>query len=369
MRAQITGLETAQKNAKDGISLVQTAEGALTEVHSMLNRMYQLAEQSANGTYDSNLDRDQLNKEVTKLRTEIDRIGNTTNFNGTKLFAGAGPDTATVTGITGLTVSVTSTDKDLIDKDIAVIAQAGTQSAPNGAIALNGVSGYTWSSSDTGASLQGNVMTIAGSVSGSVTLTLTNNTDPAKMATITVDKSGFTSPSTQANGTIKLTSSTSTSYTAPTDTTTATGGTANHLSGNLEAGSISLWVGDGSDANNLLKIDPMTMNSSVLKITGSTVDISTQEGALDSLDYIKSAINKISDIRGTLGATQNRLEHTINNLSVMQENIQDAESTIRDTDVAEEMMKYTKNSILVQSAQAMLAQANQQPQGVLQLLQ
>ena len=87
------------------------------------------------------------------------------------------------------------------------------------------------------------------------------------------------------------------------------------------------------------------------------------------MDALKAAINSVSDIRGTLGATQNRLEHTINNLSVMQENIQDAESTIRDTDVADEMMKYTKNNILVQSAQAMLAQANQQPQGVLQLLQ
>ena len=98
------------------------------------------------------------------------------------------------------------------------------------------------------------------------------------------------------------------------------------------------------------------------------VDISTQGNAQNAMDALKAAINSVSDIRGTLGATQNRLEHTINNLSVMQENIQDAESTIRDTDVADEMMKYTKNNILVQSAQAMLAQANQQPQGVLQLL-
>ena len=99
------------------------------------------------------------------------------------------------------------------------------------------------------------------------------------------------------------------------------------------------------------------------------LDISTQEGAAAALDVIKNAINYVSDVRGTLGATQNRLDHTINNLSVMEENIQDAESTIRDTDVAEEMMAYTKNNILIQSAQAMLAQANQVPQGVLQLLQ
>ena len=99
------------------------------------------------------------------------------------------------------------------------------------------------------------------------------------------------------------------------------------------------------------------------------VDISTQDGAQDAVDVIKKAINSVSMTRGTLGATQNRLEHTQNNLSVMEENITDAESTIRDTDVAEEMMSYTKNNILIQSAQAMLAQANQVPQGVLQLLQ
>ena len=101
----------------------------------------------------------------------------------------------------------------------------------------------------------------------------------------------------------------------------------------------------------------------------ANIDISTQAGAKAAVDKIKAAINTVSDIRGTLGATQNRLDHTINNLSVMTENIQDAESTIRDTDVADEMMAYTKNNILIQSAQAMLAQANQVPQGVLQLLQ
>ena len=98
------------------------------------------------------------------------------------------------------------------------------------------------------------------------------------------------------------------------------------------------------------------------------ISIADQASAAKAVDAIKAAINTVSDVRGTLGATQNRLDHTINNLSVMTENIQDAESTIRDVDVAEEMMAYTKNNILIQSAQAMLAQANQVPQGVLQLL-
>ena len=130
---------------------------------------------------------------------------------------------------------------------------------------------------------------------------------------------------------------------------------------------LNLQIGDTSDDYNHLKV---SINDAHVKALGlSTLDISSQGGAKKSLDKIKDAINKVSDIRGTLGATQNRLDHTINNLSVMQENIQDAESTIRDTDIAEEMMDYTKNNILIQSAQAMLAQANQVPQGVLQLLQ
>ena len=128
-----------------------------------------------------------------------------------------------------------------------------------------------------------------------------------------------------------------------------------------------MQIGDTSDEFNQLNVSIKDTHTASLGI--DALDISTQDGAAAALDVIKSAINYVSDVRGTLGATQNRLDHTINNLSVMQENIQDAESTIRDTDVAEEMMAYTKNNILIQSAQAMLAQANQVPQGVLQLLQ
>jgi flagellin len=127
-----------------------------------------------------------------------------------------------------------------------------------------------------------------------------------------------------------------------------------------------LQIGDTSDSYNQLKVNIGDIHTKALGL--DNISIGTQKGAQDAVDVIKNAINTVSSIRGTLGATQNRLEHTQNNLSVMKENIQDAESTIRDTDVAEEMMAYTKNNILVQSAQAMLAQANQIPQGVLQLL-
>ena len=134
-----------------------------------------------------------------------------------------------------------------------------------------------------------------------------------------------------------------------------------------EAGkALTLQIGDTSEDFNQLKVNIGDIHADALGV--DKVSVATQEGAQAAIDTIKSAINKVSSIRGTLGATQNRLEHTSNNLSVMAENIQDAESSIRDTDIAEEMMSYTKNNILVQSAQAMLAQANQVPQGVLQLL-
>ena len=130
---------------------------------------------------------------------------------------------------------------------------------------------------------------------------------------------------------------------------------------------LTLQIGDTSDSFNQLNVAVQDMHAASIGVGGLRID--TEEAAQAAIDKIKSAINTVSDVRGTLGATQNRLDHTINNLSVMTENIQDAESTIRDVDVAEEMMAYTKNNILIQSAQAMLAQANQVPQGVLQLLQ
>ena len=129
---------------------------------------------------------------------------------------------------------------------------------------------------------------------------------------------------------------------------------------------LSMQIGDTSADYNQMKLSIRDMHADSLGI--GDIDISTQEGAQAAIDIIKDAINLVSETRGDLGAVSNRLDHTANNLSTMAENLQDAESTIRDTDIAEEMMAYTKNSILVQSAQAMLAQANQIPQGVLQLL-
>ena len=316
MRAQITGLDKAQDNAKDGISLVQTAEGALTEVHDMLNRMYELAEQSANGTFEDGTDRTQLQKEVDQLKSEIDRIADSANFNGIKLLDGSMKTGITVNiGADTISGKVNGTDIQLTNAGGKV--NFGTTFKTGDNVTINGVT-YTYASQAKGTD---------GKTFG--------NFDALKSA---AKKNGVT-----INGK------------ASEATFTKTGK------------DLTLQIGDTSEKFNQLQVSINDCHVNALGLTD--MKISDQDSAAKALNSIKSAINYVSDVRGTLGATQNRLDHTINNLSVMQENIQDAESTIRDTDVADEMMAYTKNNILIQSAQAMLAQANQVPQGVLQLLQ
>ncbi len=445
MRAQITGLEGAQSNAKDGISLVQTAEGALTEVHDMLNRMYSLAEQSANGTYENETDRAQLQKEVTQLKDEINRIADSSNFNGIQLLDGsmtAAEGATSVTGLDGAAVtaaggaaftqdltftgtvtdgSTVSMEVKYLDKDgkaqTATVTFAGKETAADmasaAATALQSVfgDGYTVSASsgkvtikanDVGAnetqvfgftvkdSAGGTVATSVGAAtagkdnvyglafgSKNVTDKLTFSVDGQTYEVVTRgqkaqdgNKAIYLDKSTGALNDDDVASIAQQlkdyGVDATIDGTTKT--TINiAASGSETKGGLTLQIGDTSDSFNQLNVSIKDCHTDSLGI--ADLDIGTQEGAKAALETIENAINYVSDVRGTLGATQNRLDHTINNLSVMQENIQDAESTIRDTDVAEEMMSYTKNNILIQSAQAMLAQANQVPQGVLQLLQ
>ena len=452
MRAQITGLETAQKNAKDGISLVQTAEGALTEVHDMLNRMVELANQSANGTYDNETDRANLQKEVDQLKEEINRIADSANFNGIKLLDGSlsegGSKAVEITGVdftdapgeasslattkvvasslaenaaielnfgadNGKSYSITLTRKGntLVDADgneyaynsSATKAKGSIDAALKGAIekatggaftATGGGSGaLTISSTEKGANAPtvntitakagGNAvdlgtLTVKEPVAESITI---NGAAVSKGKVFTINGQKFAlvaddgdvvSAQESLGDDVKILVGANISEVANqlgqlTGLDITTGGT-NGIKINTGSGkALTLQIGDTSDDYNQLEVEVQDMHTSSLGIAG--IDIGTQDGAAAAVDLIKAAINKVSDVRGTLGATQNRLDHTINNLSVMTENIQDAESTIRDTDVADEMMAYTKNNILVQSAQAMLAQANQVPQGVLQLLQ
>ena len=350
MRAQITGLDKAQDNAKDGISLVQTAEGALTEVHDMLNRMYELAEQSANGTFEDGTDRKQLQKEVDQLKSEINRIADSANFNGIKLLDGSMAANGT-TKISGATAGAKAGVDVSIVAD-SLFAEDGTRSELN--FSLDAVTGDK----------EGVVVTKDG-----VTISLLKGKEysaadiQALLAKAKISGTGVSEDMMKSvqNATITGTGVTNgaKSWTSLAKST----GTAQPNQGKP----LTLQIGDTSDSFNQLKVGIKDCHVDALGLTD--MKIGDQDSAAKALDKIKSAINYVSDVRGTLGATQNRLDHTINNLSVMQENIQDAESTIRDTDVADEMMAYTKNNILIQSAQAMLAQANQVPQGVLQLLQ
>ncbi len=499
MRAQITGLETAQKNANDGISLVQSAEGALTEVHSMLNRMVELADQSANGTYQNAVDRDNLQKEVSKLKDEIDRISESTNFNGINLLdgslAGNGSSTDGLIGgkiatfkaatlsnvggnasgvgainytketfdVDGTNVDVdwttlSASQKKTLEKDFANTTQADADAAAKlmedtinksidkvnkdtgssvnhitikASVSNTGAGTFSVTSGlkDSGASQFGIAAPAANSVAGLVLGYGTTNTGAAATEQFTINPAN-------ALGKFDMTidgekvevdlsalgwSSTTTGATMATDLTneinaalakydTAKGNTgSNALNGKVTAnfnaqgqlefvnnsgkkigfedknggdfaktlgisaegksvtgGGLSLQIGDTADAFNNITVSVGNMSTNSLGI--GALDIHTQQGAKNSIAKIKAAINTVSSTRGDLGAVQNRLEHTINNLSVTTQNMTAAESRIRDVDMAKEMMNYSKNNILIQSSQAMLAQANQLPQGVLQLL-
>ena len=364
MRAQITGLEAASKNVKDGVSLVKTAEGALQEVHDMLNRMDYLATQSANGTYDNEVDRLNLQKEVNALRSEIDRIADSANFNGKKLLDGSmdGTTTSTFSSAKGtgkaaldLTISgdrqvdIAGAKKPLTF-EFGAFTDAGTTTSKatiNGdgkvtiALAIDKTNGSKFTAADIQQVIANTDLTnIADTLSkdekASLEQALKEVTVSGKDIDADKDDTGFTT----TTGTVDATKT---------------------------GEKLTLQIGDTADSFNKMKVNVGDMHSKALGIADLT--IADQDGAAKAIQSIKDAINTVSSTRGDLGAIQNRLEHTSNNLSVMTENIQDAESTIRDTDVADEMMAYTKNNILVQSAQAMLAQANQVPQGVLQLLQ
>ena len=351
MRAQITGLNTAQKNAQDGVSLVQTAEGALTEVHSMLNRMVELADQSANGTYDNPVDRANLQKEIASLKDEIDRIADSTNFNGINLLDGS------------LSTSTTST----------LNAQA---SAGKAAVDLK----FTFADQFKGNNINVNLVhkdqagdKIEATVAkdGTITLTMDATKDHSASAIKEALAKADTNALTEKEDIAKMNSLLASATVTGAGTTALTGATDfAEKAGKPTAPkgkSLTLQIGDTSKDFNQMAVSVGDMHGEALGI--ADIDISTQVGAQTAVDKIKSAINSVSSTRGDLGAIQNRLEHTINNLSVTAENMTAAESRIRDVDMANEMMAYTKNNILVQSSQAMLAQANQLPQGVLQLLQ
>ena len=361
MRAQITGLDKAQDNAKDGISLVQTAEGALTEVHDMLNRMYELAEQSANGTFEDGTDRKQLQKEVDQLKSEINRIADSANFNGIKLLDGSMSANGTTTIKSAATSQAAGVDVNIVAD--SVFDANGSRSELKFSFSVVSTASKVGAVVDKDGKV---IISVAKASVGQASYSAADIQALLSKVTAKDDKVSADMVNAAKNATVTgagIQDATGTKAGKWTTLAKTSSGAAKPNAGKP----LTLQIGDTSDSFNQLKVGIKDCHVDALGLTD--MKIGDQDSAAKALDKIKSAINYVSDVRGTLGATQNRLDHTINNLSVMQENIQDAESTIRDTDVADEMMAYTKINILIQSAQAMLAQANQVPQGVLQLLQ
>ena len=483
MKAQIKGLEQASANSQDGISLVQTAEGALTEVHSMLNRMVELANKSANGTIQNEVDREAIQTETDALKKEITRVAQSTNFNGIKLLDGSLSNTgasASVPEIAGLDLTTTQAVKDAqtitftdagasgtalsgtptltttinykdadgnaksatlsLTYDVAkntlttaggkvtAVAGAGVATAAELATAFAKAAGEDAGLSNTFKIADGTgAVSLTAKTAGANTQvtsstqdwsTAAANTSKALATTsaasgadafqsvnfipanytigdvFTVGASKFAFAATQADATklgedgvnsVVLGNGTSiqggagrdveamqalieqkTGYKPTINGTTNTQLDFKATATSTGKGGLTLQVGDTDDAFNKVTVSVGDMSAKGLGV--DSLDVSTQAAAGKSIQTIKDAINKVSTNRGNLGALQNRLEHAISNLNTTAENMDAANSAIRDTDMAKEMMNYTKNNILSQAAQAMLAQANQQPQNILQLL-
>lgn len=356
MRGQIRGLDQATRNSQDGISLIQTAEGALTETHSILQRMRELSVQSANDT-NVDTDRTAIQDEMNQLTKEIDRIANNTEFNTQNLLDGSFTGKFQIGANGGQ-----SMDLSIGKLDAASLGLTGSVTVEKD-VAVTGLrdGSYTVSGTDVVdakgqmvAKTSGLEITVSGTAIGTLSKDLFEDG-----STISVKDGKMT-----VNGKIS--------------------GAANDLA----AGDYKVLTGGtitkddkivGSVVSTDITIDGKTITAADLGITSTAinsgfaftingVNASTRDQASGSISSLDKALNQVSSERSKLGAVQNRLEHTINNLGTSSENLTAAESRVRDVDMAKEMMNFSKNNILQQAAQAMLAQANQQPQGVLQLL-
>lgn len=358
MRGQIRGLDQASRNAQDGISLIQTAEGALNETHSILQRMRELSVQSANDTNTSS-DRGELQKEMNELTKEIDRISQTTQFNTKNLLDGSmgKAETATANVVTNTALDATATSATLLtaleDKDsntlgIAIGDTIELSYVKNGSTATTSV---TVTSVTDFADLTG----LFGGDAG------TADTDYSDGVSVTAATAGFEFALNGATFTVKdsngVTRAGATNSLSSFTQTTAAQNTRTD-------GQATFQIGANTGQNIQLSIENVSTSALGVK----DLKIGNQGQANVAIKVIDAATQFVSTERSKLGAVQNRLEHTINNLGTASENLTAAESRVRDVDMAKEMMEQTKNNILAQAAQAMLAQANQQPQGVLQLL-
>ena len=426
MRKQIRGLDKASSNAQDGVSSVQTAEGALTEVHSMLQRMNELATQAANGT-NSTTDRSAIQDEMDQLTTEIDRVAETTKFNETYLLKGDngtktinmkahdaglkgtltdnGDGTATFVmdelkvgdsvsiGGKNYTIGATADEaKTTFDDKVKKKGDKLTINGKSIEIVENYDNGQGADDDEKKADLQskgqytlddakaligeGTTIKFADGTSLKAMKGATDGIDDNDTSVITAKKAytlaqdellkanqiGDTNNDAKVGKDDAFASYTLTDASNTFKIHTGTSNVAEKLS-------FSLHVGSDADMTNKITVGIETMNSSYLGIKGLNVNDDSGIAGTYAIDAISDALQKVSDQRSSLGAVQNRLEHTIDNLDNVVENTTSAESRIRDTDMAKEMVNYSKNNILAQAGQSMLAQANQSNQGVLSLLQ
>ena len=431
MRKQIRGLTQASSNAQDGISAVQTAEGALNEVQDMLQRMNELAVKAANGTQSED-DRSYIQNEIDQLTTEIDRVAETTKFNETYLLKGDQDNEKAYTYTYGTatnkvaTVTMPATDSQKGTKLTVAFKNTASGDAQNEvaklirdqglSVTYTSVASTTASKFDVTASVSlngtdkysvaknGNDYDIKDSKGNAIaTITVTNtglgNAKDDKIEgseTITAseakagysngetikyyDKDGNGIPenalgkyfsSTSAGGTVTSTprSDAPQIYDALGNKITAAAADVTGKQDLTGALTLTLHVGADATSNNQISVNLDAMSAKGLGVNGLKVDGADDTNAKNAIETIKESIQKVSTQRSALGAVQNRLEHTISNLDNVVENTTSAESQIRDTDMATEMVKYSNNNILAQAGQAMLAQSNQANQGVLSLLQ
>lgn len=407
MRGQIRGLDQASRNSQDAISMIQTAEGALNETHSILQRMRELSVQSSNGTA-TNADRSSIQDEVNQLISEIDRIGETTQFNTMALLNGSQTQNTTltsnnssITNFTAFNAVAQGTNYNVAVANVSKAA-ANLNTAGNTGLQATDIS-FSGGNYDVGSNIQ--IAVADGSSAGYKTLSLSVDgvaidtlTDQDVTAAALFDNGGgeeinmaansFLSGLGAGNGNVMF------DFAVEADYTITKGAATVHSVTNLQTTDGNVRLGDfratvnssltasatnavtvngtalefqiGANENQTTSLSISDMRASALGV--DDLDVDDQTNAKKAITTIDNAIKSVSDERAKLGASQNRLEHTIANLGTAAENLTASESRIRDVDMAKEMMEFTKNNILTQAAQAMLAQANQQPQGVLQLL-
>jgi flagellin len=355
LRSQVTGLKMATRNAQDGVSVVQTAEGALTETHSILQRIRELAVQAASTGSSDQPSRDAAQTEVVQLKAELDRIASTTKFGAQTLLNGSYGVTNQIVGTSNPSTVTTGAGafEFTVDAD-----GTGTNASP---VTVSLTQGKTYDATITG-DAKALETDINSSLQSALTPTYGAGSVPFK-AKVTSDGTQFTVSFESSNpnqafsigaGGNDIAATLGSFATGTNSTITGSGGT--------------FQVGSGTSASDQINITIGDMGSGATGLNLGSVDVSNAALATSNITSIDAAITQVSTLRGNLGAFQNRFEHTISNLSVTTENLSASESRIRDTDMAAEMMSFTRAQILQQAGTAMLSQANAVPQTVLQLL-